>query len=99
MATRRVVALLVLVAGVPLAYSKGSPGLILVSGGGLNQPVEITDPASLKAFDPWMGQFANWQQKPLVDARVFDALSRSSDSEFGGTPPRLGAFASLINTS
>ena len=44
--------LLMLVAGVPLAYSKGSPDLILISGGGLNQPVEITDPALLKAFDP-----------------------------------------------
>jgi len=75
MATRCVFALLVLVAGVPLAYSKDSPDLILISGGGLNQPVEITDPASLKAFDPWMGQFANWQQKPLVDAPCFERVA------------------------
>ena len=52
MASRCVFALPMLVAGVPLAYSKGSPDLILISGGGLNQPVEITDPALLKAFDP-----------------------------------------------
>jgi len=71
MAIRRMFALLVLLAGAPLAHSKESPDLILISGGGLTQPVEITDPASLKAFDPWMGQFADWQQKPLTDAPCF----------------------------
>jgi hypothetical protein len=71
MTTRYVFVLLVLLAGVPLAYSKGPPDLILISGGGLDQPVEITDPASLKAFDPWNGQFADWQQKPLTDAPCF----------------------------
>ena len=43
---------MVSIKGLPLAYNKGSPDLILISGGGLNQPVEITDPALLKAFDP-----------------------------------------------
>ena len=71
MATRCVLALLILLAGVPLAYSKGSPDLILVSGGGLTQPVEITNPAELKAFDPWTGQFADWKQKSLTDAPCF----------------------------
>jgi hypothetical protein len=71
MMTRCVFALLVLLAGAPLADSKGSPALILISGGGLAQPIEVTDPALLKAFDPWMGQFADWQEKPLVDAPCF----------------------------
>jgi hypothetical protein len=71
MTPRCVFALFVLLATVPLAYSKGSPDLILVSGGGLTQPIEITDSASLKTFDPWMGQFADWQQKPLADAPCY----------------------------
>ena len=87
MATRCVFALLVLVAGVPLAYSKDSPDLILISGGGLNQPVEITDPASLKAFDPWMGQFANWQQKPLVDAPCFEPVASVTYEVFTSYEP------------
>jgi hypothetical protein len=71
MTTRCLFVLLLLFAAVPLAYSKGSPELILVAGGGLTQPLEITDPSLLKAFDPWSGQFAAWQEKPLADAPCF----------------------------
>ena len=71
MTVRSVFALFVLLAGIPLAYAKGSPALILISGGGLPQAIEITDPASLQAFDPWLGQFADWQKQPLVDAPCF----------------------------
>jgi len=71
MTTRCLSALLVLLAGIPLAYAKGSPDLITISGGGLTQPIEITDSTSLKAFDPWSGQFADWQQKPLAEAPCF----------------------------
>ncbi|HXF14300.1 MAG TPA: hypothetical protein VN517_14190 [Terriglobales bacterium] len=53
------------------AYGKGPVDLILISGGGLNQPIEITDPASLNAFNPWIGQFADWKAKPLVDAPCY----------------------------
>ena len=71
MTCRFMCVLLMLLAGAPLAFSKGSPDLILVSGGGLGQPIEITDPDSLKAFNPWMGQFADWEAKPLADAPCF----------------------------
>jgi hypothetical protein len=64
-------ALLVLLVGVPLAFSKGSPDLILISGGGLSEPIEVADPGLLKAFSPWIVQFADWQEKPLVDAPCF----------------------------
>jgi hypothetical protein len=64
-------ALLVTLATVPSAYGKGPVDLILISGGGLNQPIEITDPASLNAFNPWIGQFADWKAKPLVDAPCY----------------------------
>ena len=71
MTTRFMCVLLVLLAGAPLAFCKGSPDLILISGGGLGQPIEITDPDSLKAFNPWIGQFADWQAKRLADAPCF----------------------------
>ena len=70
--------LLLTIAAVPFAYGKGPVDLILVSGGGLNQPIEIADSASLNAFNPWVGQFADWNQKPLADApcyrRSFEVL-------------------------
>jgi hypothetical protein len=68
MTTRSVLALFVILAGVPLAYGKGSPDLILVTGGALVRPIEITDATSLKAFDPWFGQFADWKAKALAEA-------------------------------
>jgi hypothetical protein len=71
MTKRCVFALLLVLALTPLAFSKGSPELIVISGGGLAQPVEITDQSLLKAFDPWTGQFADWQEKPLADAPCF----------------------------
>ncbi len=71
MTTRCLVAFLVLLTVAPLAYSKGSPDLIVISGGGLSQSIEITDPNSLKAFDPWLGQFADWKETPLADAPCF----------------------------
>ena len=71
MTKRCVFALLLVLALTPLAFSKGSPELIVISGGGLARPVEITDQSLLKAFDPWTGQFADWQEKPLADAPCF----------------------------
>lgn len=55
----------------PLAFAKGPVDLILISSGGLTQPIEIRDPSSLRAFNPWIGQFADWQEKPLADAPCF----------------------------
>src|SRR5690348_7902177 len=70
--------LLVTLVAVVSAYGKGPADLISISGGGLNQPIEIADPASLKAFDPWIGQFADWKAKSLADApcyrRSFEVL-------------------------
>ena len=93
MTVRFVFAWLVLLAGAPLAFCKGPADLILISGGGLAQPIEIRNPALLKAFDPWMGQFADWQEKPLLDApcfrRSFEVLfymrwpGRESSSDYG----------------
>ena len=71
MTKRCVFAWLVLLASAPLAHGKGSPDLILISGGGRAHSIEVTDPESLNAFGPWLGQFADWKQQPLVDAPCF----------------------------
>jgi hypothetical protein len=71
MTSRWILALFTFLATIPVAYSKSSPDLILVSGDGLTAPIEITGLSSLKAFDPWNGQFADWKQKPLTDAPCF----------------------------
>jgi len=39
-----ILALLLILTAAPFAYGKGPVDLILISGGGLNQPVEITTP-------------------------------------------------------
>ena len=69
--SNRILSMLLIFAAVVSAYGKGPVDLILISGGGLNQPIEITDPASLHTFDPWIGQFADWKAKPLVDAPCY----------------------------
>src|SRR5882672_1025788 len=71
MISRVVFGLLLLLASAHVAFSKGSPDLIVISGGGLTRQIEITDPSTLKAFDPWQGQFADWRKKSLVDAPCF----------------------------
>jgi len=64
-------ALFISITAVPSAYGKGPVDLIVVSGGGLNQSIEFSDPAALQAFNPWIGQFADWTQKPLADAPCY----------------------------
>jgi hypothetical protein len=82
--------LLVTFAIVVSAYGKGPVDLILISGGGLNQPIEITDPATLNAFNPWVGQFADWKAKPLIDAPCY---RRSFEVMFYlKSPGRFSAF-------
>lgn len=58
-------------AAASLAHAKGSPDLIVISGGGLARAVEITDPASLRAFDPWSGQFADWKQDAVAEPACY----------------------------
>jgi hypothetical protein len=82
--------LLVIFATAASAYGKGPVDLILISGGGLNQPIEITDPASLNAFNPWVGQFADWKARSLVDAPCY---RRSFEVMFYlKSPGRFSAF-------
>jgi hypothetical protein len=86
MTTRCVFALFAILASAPLAYGKGSPDLILVTGGALSRPIKITDATSLKAFDPWSGQFADWKAKPVAEAPCF---RRSLEVLFYMKPTRI----------
>jgi hypothetical protein len=52
---------LIVIATSAAAYSKGSPDLILIARGS-GCPVEITDRQALQQFDPWSGQFIDWQK-------------------------------------
>src|ERR1043166_2947138 len=65
--TRCLSTFLAFLAFVSLAYGKGPVDLILISGGGLSQPISITDASSLQSFNPWVGQFADWQQEALTE--------------------------------
>lgn len=53
---------LIVLAATPQAFSKGSPEKIIIKGGGLARPIEITDSETLRRFDPWSGQFIDWSK-------------------------------------
>jgi hypothetical protein len=42
-----------------LGFAKGPPDRIIISGGGLAHPIEITDSLSRLQFNPWAAAFAN----------------------------------------
>jgi len=46
-------------------YAKGSPDKIVITGVGLERPIEIINRETLKSFDPWNGQFVDWTRGPL----------------------------------
>src|SRR5436309_2277838 len=70
------VVFLALSMGNSLVDAKGSPDLIVIRGGGLAKPIEITDREVLKKFDPWLGQFIDWKSgiisEPASTTRCFD---------------------------
>ena len=67
--------LLTLLVSTRLGFAKGTPDKIVISGGGLRHPVEITDSLTRFQFNPWTGRFAEWQQALAV-----------SPSQCGTTP-------------
>jgi len=42
--------------------AQANPDMIMVSGGELQHPVQITDPELLEALSPWTGKFVDWEQ-------------------------------------
>jgi hypothetical protein len=52
---------------VPLAFAKGSPDKITIWGPSLAKAMEITDPETLKGFDPWNGQFLDRSSGVIED--------------------------------
>jgi len=43
----------------PLAHAKAATCKIVIEGGGLQQPLEITDPKTLNLSNVWMGTFVD----------------------------------------
>lgn len=80
----------VIFSAISFVYGKGPVDLIVVSGGGLNQPIEIADRAALQAFNPWIGQFADWNQKSFADAPCY---RRSFEVMFYMKWPERGSSA------
>ncbi len=78
------------------APAKGLPDLITITGPGLSQAVEITNPEILKQFSPWGGEFADWNHGTLEEAHCsgqqYDAHffmkweGRHSDYDHGDLP-------------
>ncbi|HJX93362.1 MAG TPA: hypothetical protein VJ372_22910 [Pyrinomonadaceae bacterium] len=62
-----------------LVEAKGTPELIVIKGGGLSKPLEITDQVTLKKFNPWGGEFVDSKfdaiAKPATLGRCFDVDS------------------------
>jgi len=58
--------------------AKGSPDKIVITSPSLAQPLEINDRETLKQFDPWSGQFIDWQRGPIAapldQTRCYDVL-------------------------
>jgi hypothetical protein len=84
---------LVVIATASSAFAKGSPDRIVISGGGLKQPIEITDSETLKRFDPWLAQFIDWNRQAAVHAGIAGRSYEGLDPKGTWTtvePPRQG---------
>ncbi len=60
------------------AYGKALPGKVTIDGPGLAVPIEITDPAVLEGFDPWLGGFIDWEagrvDEPPIAGESYELL-------------------------
>lgn len=52
---------------VPFALAKGSPDKITIWGPSQVEPIQITNPETLNAFDPWNGQFLDKSLDALAE--------------------------------
>ena len=50
-----------------VAFAKGSPDKITITGPGLAAPIEITDPSILDQFNPWDGNFLDKNRTMVTD--------------------------------
>ncbi len=66
--------LLILFIFVPLAFAKGSPDKITITGPGLAAPIEITNPEILSQFNPWDGYFLDKDRTIVTEKPQDDAL-------------------------
>lgn len=59
--------LLFLLLSVSVAQAKAIPDKITVTGPGLTNPLEITDPEILEASNPWAGEFVDWDAAKITE--------------------------------
>lgn len=59
--------LLILFISIPLAFAKGSPDKITITGPGLASPIEITNPEILNQFNPRDGQFLDKDRRIVTE--------------------------------
>ena len=60
--------LLALASIAPLAHAKSATCKIVIEGGSLSQPLEITDPQILNLSNVWMGTFFDVSHDPVPEA-------------------------------
>lgn len=51
----------------PVAFAKGAPDKVTITGPGLAAPIEISDPGILDQFNPWDGQFLDKDRTAVTD--------------------------------
>ena len=58
---------LVWIVSVPVAVAKGAPDKITISGGGLAEPIAITDRKTLEDWSPWAAKFIDWGRGTITE--------------------------------
>jgi hypothetical protein len=67
------------IVAVPVAVAKGAPDKITISGGGLAEPITITDRTILADWSPWGAKFIDWGRGTITEP---PSIQRSYDVFF-----------------
>jgi hypothetical protein len=83
------------------AIARGYPDKIIIQGGNLERPIELSDRQILGKFSPWYGQFIDWTNSPLAkpnDRPTYEVLFYVSwrDRKSPGKPPQLKLIFSFL---
>lgn len=74
----------VLLVAVPVAYAKGPPSLVTISGPGIQEPIEITDPPLLEAFAFYQFNNLELRTDPPANPGAGYTITRYVPRENGG---------------
>ncbi len=93
--------LLVLMIPASWAFAKGPADKITITGSGLANPVEITDPKALDQFDPWRGKFIDWSRGTVStlprDVQTYEVFITVNNED--GQPGRIYTFRYYLDPS